>query len=57
MDLIWYPIGGLALLVLIILLLTSNPRHLYHCQKCGFETYSEIEAAGHEKMENAHKVV
>jgi hypothetical protein len=54
---IWYAIGGLALLVLLILLLTSDPRHLYHCQKCGFETYNEVEAAGHEKMENAHKVV
>jgi hypothetical protein len=52
----WYAmIGGIFLLMLLFLMLPSG--HLYHCQKCGFETYSEAEASGHEKLENAHKVV
>jgi hypothetical protein len=52
----WYAIGGILLLVLFLLMLAPS-RHLYRCQKCGFETYSEAEASGHEKLENAHKVL
>ena len=53
----WYTmIGGILLLVLLLLMLVPSG-HLYRCQKCGFETYSETEASGHEKLENAHKVL
>jgi len=55
-----YMIGAGALIIAIVWLLTSTTlldRQPYRCQKCGFETYNEVEASGHEKMENGHKVV
>ncbi len=51
-------IAGIVVLVLLILLLTPSPsRQVYRCQKCGFTSDNELEAAGHEKLENMHKVV
>lgn len=49
---------GFMVLVYCLYLLLSGPldRRPYRCSKCGFETYSELEATGHEKAENAHKV-
>lgn len=49
---------GFVVVVYCLYLLFSGPldRKPYRCSKCGFETYSEIEATGHEKLENAHKV-
>lgn len=38
----------------LVWLIVGNT-HLYRCDKCGFETYSAEEAAGHDKLENAHK--
>ena len=52
----WFVVGAIVLFVLISLL--SDPsRRLYHCQRCGFETYSEAEALGHERLENGHKAI
>jgi len=50
---------GALVIVLIIWLLVSglSTQKLFRCQKCGFTTASELEAVGHEKLENAHKVV
>jgi len=49
---------AIVVIALIFWLLTSRPNmKVYHCQKCGFETTSQLEAVGHEKLENSHKLV
>ena len=51
-------IVGIAIIVLLLwLLFPSSSSQTYRCEKCGFETQSKLEAVGHEKLENAHKVV
>jgi hypothetical protein len=56
MDL--YVIAAIGLVVLLFLLLTMPlSSKNYRCSACGFETSSELEAAGHEKLENTHKVI
>ena len=55
-----YLIGAAALIIALVWLLTDTgifDRQTYRCDKCGFETYSDLEASGHEKMENGHKIV
>ena len=43
------------ILLLVVVLKTAPIGQVYRCQKCGFKTRSELEAAGHDKLENAHK--
>lgn len=47
---------GLGIMVLfIVLALSVLPNKKYTCSKCGYETYDEVNAAGHDKIENSHK--
>ena len=57
MDTATFSAVCLASFVVLVVWLLGGPlnRQPYRCSKCGFETYSEIEANGHEKQENAHK--
>lgn len=49
---------GIVVIILILwLLVPSSSGEVRRCTKCGFTTTSELEAIGHEKLENAHKVV
>jgi hypothetical protein len=49
---------GIVVVVLILWLLSpSSGGEIRRCTKCGFTTYNEVEAAGHEALENKHKVV
>lgn len=49
---------GLGVVVLFVwALLSALPNKKYTCSKCGYETYDEVNAAGHEKIENSHRVV
>jgi hypothetical protein len=44
------------LIVGFVWLIIPNSDH-YTCTKCGFSTNSDLEAAGHDKLENMHKCV
>jgi hypothetical protein len=49
---------GLGVIGLFVwALLSGLPNKKYTCSKCGYETYDEVMAAGHEKVENAHKCI
>lgn len=50
-------IGLLVIVVLIALALSALPNKKYTCSRCGYETHDEVMAAGHEKIENQHKMV
>ena len=43
------------LVLVSIIWLIIPDRDKYTCNKCGFSTNSDLEAAGHEKLENMHK--
>lgn len=50
------PLIGLGVVILcIVLALSALPNKKYTCSKCGYETYDETMAAGHDKIENSHK--
>ncbi len=53
---VFYVVAVFGGIFLIVVLLTGS-RRTYHCQKCGFRTDNELEAAGHEKLENSHRVI
>jgi hypothetical protein len=46
-----------AVLLILWLLAPSSSGEVHRCEKCGFTTTSKLEAIGHEKLENAHKVI
>lgn len=50
-------IGLMVIALLIALAVSFLPNKKYTCSKCGYETYDEVMAAGHEKLENTHKIV
>jgi hypothetical protein len=52
-----YGIAALGAIAAFFLWLASPRRPIYRCQRCGFETYSKEESAGHATLENSHKIV
>lgn len=47
-------IGFVVVALFVALVLSGLPNERYRCS-CGFETYNELEALGHEKQHSQHK--
>ena len=47
-------IGLIVVILFVLIALSWLPNARYRCS-CGFETYNELEALGHEKHHSSHK--